>query len=251
MNLKWKKKEREMEIHRLRTVELKAERDRSENLLLNILPAEVAEELKASGTSEPRHFEEVTVLFTDFQNFTGFSEKLTAKELVSELHECFKAFDGILDKYKIEKIKTVGDGYLAASGLPVANANHAVDMALCAREIRDFMLKRREAMGEGTFELRLGIHTGPVIAGIVGVRKFSYDIWGDTVNTAARMEQNSTAGMINISGPTYELIKETFHCTYRGKIAAKNKGEIDMYFIDAPIINGHPASAMKKEMTAN
>jgi adenylate cyclase len=224
-------KEKEVEIHRLRNVELKAEKDRSEALLLNILPAEVAEELKTAGVSEARHFDNVTVLFTDFKNFTGFSEKLSAKELVSELHECFKGFDEIIGRYNIEKIKTVGDAYLAAAGVPVPNEKHAEDMVRCAIDIREFMLERRKMMGEKTFEVRIGLHSGHVVAGIVGVKKFSYDIWGDTVNTAARMEQNSHAGRINISGATYELVKDIVRCIHRGKVMAKNKGEIDMYFI--------------------
>jgi adenylate cyclase len=225
-------KEKEVEIHRLRNVELKTERDRSEALLLNILPAEVAEELKKNGVSEAKLFDNVTVLFTDFKNFTGFSEKLSAKELVSELHECFKGFDEIIGRYNIEKIKTVGDAYMAAAGVPVANALHAEDVVRCAIDIRDFMLERHRRLGHETFEVRIGVHSGHVVAGIVGVKKFSYDIWGDTVNTAARMEQNSEAGRINISGATYALVKDKFSCRHRGKVMAKNKGEIDMFFVD-------------------
>ena len=208
-----------------------AEKQTSENLLLNILPSEVADELKASGSAKAKLFNDVTVLFTDFVGFTTVSERLSPEALVKELHECFKAFDGITAKYNIEKIKTVGDAYLAAAGLPLANAHHAIDAVRAAIEIRDYMLQRRIELGEATFEVRIGLHSGKVVAGIVGVKKFAYDIWGDTVNTAARMEQNSEAGKINISGTTYELVKEAFTCTHRGKIAAKNKGEIDMYYV--------------------
>ncbi len=228
-------KEKELEIEHLLNVELKRERDRSESLLLNILPVEVAEELKENGKASAKHFDQVTVLFTDFRGFTTIGEKLSPQQLVDELHECFKAFDEIIGKYNIEKIKTVGDAYMAASGLPTANPNHATDIVRAAIEIRDYMLRRREQLSGqafGTFEVRLGIHSGSVVAGIVGVKKFAYDIWGDTVNTAARMEQNSEAGRINISQTTYELIKDQFTCHYRGEIEAKNKGHLKMYFVE-------------------
>ncbi|MCW3123386.1 MAG: hypothetical protein JWQ38_2878 [Flavipsychrobacter sp.] len=211
---------------------LSVEKKKSEDLLLNILPAEVADELKETGIAEARLFDNTTVLFTDFIDFTMAGERMTPKELVSELHECFKAFDGILSAYKIEKIKTVGDAYIAVSGLPVANPKHAEEIVAAAIAINEFMLKRYEQMGNATFRMRLGVHTGSVVAGIVGVKKFGYDIWGDTVNTAARMEQNSEPGKINISNTTYELVKDKFTCTYRGEIQAKNKGEMRMYFVE-------------------
>jgi class 3 adenylate cyclase len=211
------------------------EKQRSEELLLNILPHEVAEELKATGAAKAKTFSMVSVMFTDFKDFTKISESVSAELLVDEIHFCFSAFDSIIQKYKIEKIKTIGDAYLCASGLPILNYTHAVDLINAAIEIRNFMQERKkdkEAKGEIPFELRIGIHTGPVVAGIVGVKKFAYDIWGDTVNIAARMEQNSEAGKINISGSTYLLVKDKFTCTHRGKIEAKNKGEIDMYFVE-------------------
>jgi adenylate cyclase len=234
-------KEKDLEIEQLRNVELKKEKDRSDSLLLNILPAEVAEELKEKGTADAKHFDNVTVLFTDFKSFTTVSERLTPQQLVDELHTCFSAFDEICGKYNIEKIKTVGDAYLAVSGLPLANPNHAEEMIKAAIEIRDFMLTRKRlvavkapfgGLGADTFEVRIGIHSGSVVAGIVGVKKFAYDIWGDTVNTAARMEQNSEAGKINISQSTYELVKDKFKCEYRGEIEAKNKGKLKMYFLN-------------------
>ncbi|MBK9249825.1 MAG: tetratricopeptide repeat protein [Ignavibacteria bacterium] len=208
------------------------EKDRSENLLLNILPAEVAEELKSTGTASAKHFDNVTVLFTDFKNFTSVSQQLSPQELVDELHACFKGFDEICTKYSIEKIKTIGDAYLAVSGLPLADENHAENVVNAALEIREFMHKRRDNLGAKTFEIRIGINSGSVVAGIVGVKKFAYDIWGDTVNTAARMEQNSEAGKINISEPTYTLVKDRFTCEYRGEIDAKNKGKLKMYFVE-------------------
>ena len=171
----------------------KKEKKKSDDLLLNILPVEVASELKSSGKSKTKAFTMVTVMFTDFKDFTTVSEKISAELLVDEIHHCFSAFDYIIHKHKIEKIKTIGDAYLCASGLPVSNYSHAVDMLHAAFEIRSFMQQRKkekEANGEIPFELRIGIHTGPVVAGIVGVKKYAYDIWGDTVNIAARMEQN-------------------------------------------------------------
>lgn len=210
-------------------------RKRSDELLLNILPEEVAEELKAKGSAEAKQFDDVTVMFTDFKGFTQISEKLSPKELVSEIDACFKAFDNIISKHNIEKIKTIGDSYMCAGGLPVVNNSHAEDVVNAALEIQKFMfshLQQRENEGKVVFEIRIGIHTGPVVAGIVGVKKFAYDIWGDTVNIASRMESSGEAGKVNISGSTYELVKNKFTCTHRGKIQAKGKGEIDMYFIE-------------------
>jgi class 3 adenylate cyclase len=212
------------------------EKERSEELLLNILPFQVAEELKQTGHCQAKTFSMVTVMFMDFKDFTSVSEKVSAELLVDEINYCFSAFDNIIQKYKVEKIKTVGDAYICVSGMPVLNFTHAFDIVNAAIEIRDFMLarkKEKEARGEIPFELRIGIHTGSVVAGIVGVKKFQYDIWGDTVNLAARMEQNSEAGKINISGSTYKLVKDEFICAYRGKIEAKNKGEVEMYFVES------------------
>ena len=210
-------------------------RNRSDELLLNILPEEVAEELKVKGSAEAKQFDEVTVMFTDFKNFTQISEKLSPSELVAEIHTCFKAFDDIIGKHDIEKIKTIGDAYMCAGGLPVANTTNATDVVNAAMEIQKFMqqhLQQRKNEDKEPFEIRIGIHTGPVVAGIVGVKKFAYDIWGDTVNIASRMESSGEAGKINISGSTYELVKGKFKCVHRGKIQAKNKGEIDMYFVE-------------------
>ena len=200
---------------------------------MNILPEEVAEELKEKGSAEAKAFDEVTVMFTDFKGFTTIAERLTPQQLVNELHNCFKAFDEIMGRYGIEKIKTVGDAYLAVAGLPSPAADHAEKMVHAALEIRDFMLQRKQLLGENTFEVRIGVHSGNVVAGIVGVTKFAYDIWGDTVNTAARMEQNSEPGKINISESTYAHVKDKFQCAYRGQIEAKNKGALKMYFVNS------------------
>lgn len=211
---------------------LRVEKKKSDDLLLNILPGEIAEELKNKGTSAARLYDNVTVLLTDFVDFTQASERLTAQQVVDELDACFKVFDSIMSKYGIEKIKTIGDAYLAVCGLPTLNEHHAINMANAAIEIREFMGTRREQMGDSTFEVRIGMHSGSAVAGIVGLKKFAYDIWGDTVNTAARMEQHSEAGKINISQTTFELIKNAFECIYRGEIYAKNKGVLKMYFLE-------------------
>jgi class 3 adenylate cyclase len=213
---------------------IKIEREKSEKLLLNILPEETAAELKEKGYASPRQYELVTVLFTDFVGFTMVAEKMTPQEIVRELDYCFMEFDRIIDRHNLEKIKTIGDSYMCAGGIPVANDSNPFDVVEAALEIRDFMDKTRKARedsGEAYWQLRIGVHTGPVVAGVVGKNKFAYDIWGDAVNTASRMESSGEAGKVNISGRTYEIIKEHFDCSYRGKIKAKNKGEVDMYFV--------------------
>ncbi len=213
---------------------IEREKDRSDKLLLNILPEVVAEELKAKGSADAKLINQVTVLFTDFKGFTQLSEKMTPHDLVAEINECFSAFDNIMQQYGVEKIKTIGDAYMAAGGLPTPNDTHAFDVVSAAIAIQKYMSaykERKIAAKELYFEIRIGIHTGPVVAGIVGIKKFQYDIWGDTVNTASRMESSGEVGQVNLSGSTYELVKDQFPCTHRGKITAKGKGEIDMYFI--------------------
>nr|WP_303649228.1 adenylate/guanylate cyclase domain-containing protein [Chryseobacterium edaphi] len=212
-----------------RTQELQREKQKTENLLLNILPHEVAEELKENGSSEAKYYDEVTVLFTDFVNFTQNSEKMDAEKMLVELNECFTAFDMIMEKHGLEKIKTIGDAYLAVCGLPIKNKCHAYQTTLVALDIIEF-IENRKKTNPDVLDIRIGINSGSLIAGIVGVKKFAYDIWGDTVNTAARMEQNSEKGKINISESTYQLVKDRIHCEYRGKIHTKGKGEMDMYF---------------------
>ena len=207
----------------------------SDELLLNILPSTIAEELKSKGNAESKLIDEVTVLFTDFKGFTQLSEQFTPQELVAEINECFSAFDQIMTKHNVEKIKTIGDSYMAAGGLPTSNKTHAQDVIHAALEIQQFMAgykKAREEAGKLFFEIRIGIHSGPVVAGIVGIRKFAYDIWGDTVNTASRMESSGEVGKVNVSESTYNLTQDVFSFTYRGKIEAKGKGEISMYFAE-------------------
>ncbi len=219
---------------RLAAKKLEAEKRRSEQLLLNILPLEVADELKNRGKVEPVNYESVSVLFTDFKGFTQLSEQLTPKELVDELDYCFSYFDEIIEKHNLEKLKTIGDSYMAAGGIPTLNTTHAIDTVLAALEIQAFMQQRQEQKMKNNspyWEIRIGIHSGPLMAGVIGQKKFAYDVWGDTVNTASRMESSGVPGKINISQSTFELIKNYFECDYRGKLPAKNKGELDMYLV--------------------
>jgi class 3 adenylate cyclase/DNA-binding NarL/FixJ family response regulator len=228
-----------------RTIELAEKNDilnvelqRSEELLLNILPYDTAQELKTKGKAEARFYPDITVMFTDFKGFTQIAEKLSPEQLVEEIDEIFTAFDLIMDKHGIEKIKTIGDAYMAASGLPALKDSHALDMVNAAVDIIKYMESQkqiRSAAGRPIFDIRVGIHTGPVVSGIVGHKKFAYDIWGDAVNLASRMESSGEAGQINISQATYERINSAYSCTFRGEIEAKNKGKIVMYFVN---ING-------------
>lgn len=223
---------------KMQYLEIEQQKQVSDNLLLNILPAEVAEELKTKGSADAKQFDEVTVLFTDFKDFTKLSEKMSATELVEEINTCFMAFDKITEAHGIEKIKTIGDSYMCAGGLPVITKTHATDVVKAAFDIQKFIANHsaeRIAQGREPFQIRIGIHTGPVVAGIVGIKKFAYDIWGDTVNIASRMESSGQAGKVNISGSTYQLIKDHFTCEHRGKVHAKNKGELDMYFVEEAI----------------
>ncbi|MEO8590862.1 MAG: adenylate/guanylate cyclase domain-containing protein [Flavobacteriales bacterium] len=216
---------------------IQKEKDVSEGLLLNILPEEVAAELKAKGYADAREFDQATILFTDFKGFTALSQLLTAAQLVAEIDHCFKAFDDVMEKYHIEKIKTIGDAYMAAGGLPDPVHGKPEDVVRAALEMQGFMAayaKERKAQGRPYFEMRVGVHTGPVIAGIVGVKKFAYDIWGDTVNTASRMESSGEVGRVNLSNATYELVRGATDLTFtpRGLVQAKGKGDMEMWFVD-------------------
>ena len=217
--------------------QIEEERKRSDELLLNILPGPIANELKKSGKASAQKYKNVTVLFTDFKDFTKVSEKLTPEQLVRELDYCFRGFDFIISQYGVEKIKTIGDAYMCASGL-TNKRTMPVNIIKAALEMQEFLedyKKERMVKGLPFFEARIGIHTGPVVAGVVGVKKFAYDIWGDTVNIAARMEANAGVGKVNISEETYRQVKYNFECRHRGKIEAKNKGYIDMYHVEQPI----------------
>lgn len=216
-----------------RTSEIEIEKEKSDTLLLNILPNQTALELKKTGKAEPKYYSSASVMFIDFKNFTVISRKKGYKELVKQIDDYFQAFDKIIDEFNIEKIKTIGDAYMCVSGLPEIDALHAQNLILAALKIEAFVSERKK-MSKGKddfFETRIGIHSGPVISGVVGSKKFAYDIWGDTVNVAARVEANGKPGEITISENTYQLVKDQFKCVHQGKVPAKNIGEIDIYYV--------------------
>ncbi|MGK2864129.1 MAG: adenylate/guanylate cyclase domain-containing protein [Chitinophagaceae bacterium] len=233
--LEEKVRQRTHEIERQKEI-IEIAKAQSDSLLLNILPEEIAEELKKFGKSYARKHDQVSVLFADIKGFTSIAEKLTPVKLVTQLDEVFGAFDNIIAKYGMEKIKTIGDAYMCACGLPKADNENAVKAVKAAFDMQHWI--REFGLGNiiqnlPVFEVRIGIDTGPLVAGVVGLKKFAYDIWGDTVNLASQMEQHSEPGKINISGETFKQIKNSFHCTYRGKIEAKSKGQVDMYFVES------------------
>jgi adenylate cyclase len=206
----------------------------SEGLLLNILPAETARELKRNGKVDAVKFDQVTVLFTDFVAFSKLAEHVEPVQLVKSIDFYFKGFDEITTKYGLEKIKTIGDSYMCACGLPTANPAHARNVIIAATEMIDLVKHAMNAEdGLSHFDIRIGVHTGPVVAGIVGIKKWQYDIWGDTVNIASRMESKSDPGRINLSEITYQEIKDEFPCEYRGEIEVKNRGPLKMYFLSS------------------
>ena len=189
-------------------------------------------------------YDSVSVMFTDFKGFTKIAEKLTPTELITELDGCFSYFDSLMERFNLEKLKTIGDSYMCAGGIPMTNTTHPIDCVLAALEIQAMMFqvkKLKEGLGHPYWELRLGIHTGPLIAGVIGEKKFTYDVWGDTVNIASRMESSGIAGKVNISSATYNLVKDFFDCEYRGKVQAKNKGDVEMYFV----------TGIKEELSVN
>ncbi len=208
---------------------------KNEELIRNVLPREIAEELKENGYVEPQVYKNVTVMFTDFYQFTKTAENMSAIQLVHDLDEYFTEFDKIIIKYRLEKLKTIGDAYMCVAGIRDKNADPALTMVKAAIEIRnkvEEMYHQRRAENKMTWPIRIGMHSGNVVGGIIGNTKFSFDIWGDTVNTAARMESSSEPGKINISESTYEMINKQVDCTYRGKVQAKSKGELNMYFVN-------------------
>jgi class 3 adenylate cyclase/tetratricopeptide (TPR) repeat protein len=214
---------------------LDKQKEQIELLLLNILPAEVANELQTTGHATPRSYERVSVMFTDFKGFTTIADKMTPEALVDELNNCFMAFDNIIEKYGLEKIKTIGDSYMCAGGIPTPDEDHPHRIIKASLEIQHYIFtnnQRRKAEGLETWDIRIGVHVGPVVAGVVGKKKYAYDVWGSSVNIASRMESSGIPGQVNISAAAYEIVKDQFACIYRGKIHAKNVGEIDMYLVD-------------------
>ena len=217
-----------------RTDELIKEKDKSENLIANLLPKDTADELKTKGKATKRKYQMATVLFSDIQGFTRLAEQMNPETLIDILDSFYLHFDTVVEKYNIEKIKTIGDAYMCAGGIPEKNRTNPVEVIMAALEMQQYLKelhKKPSKKNTRLWDIRIGIHTGSVIAGVVGHKKLSYDIWGDTVNIASRMESSGEAGKINISGSTYELVKDFFNCEYRGKMPVKYKGEIDMYFV--------------------
>jgi class 3 adenylate cyclase len=210
--------------------QLDQEKRTSEKLLLNILPAEVADEMRSRGIVAPKYFEDVTILFTDFVGFTMSTEKLAAEDLVVILNEYFTEFDHIVKRYGLEKMKTIGDSYMCLSGLPARNPAHPVDTVMAAFEMLEVVKRRDREDSPVRWKIRIGIHTGPVIAGVVGINKIAFDIWGDTVNYSSRMESSGEPNRINLSERTWSRVKDFFECEHRGKVATKEKREYDMYF---------------------
>lgn len=216
--------------------ELESEKARSDELLHHMLPDNVARELQTYGRVKPVLHPDVSVMFADFTAFTRVAERLTPEELVGELNECFCQFDWITSRLGVEKLKTVGDCYICAAGLNTPSPDDALNMVRVALEIRDFIAERRAAYlssGKPYWDVRIGLHSGPLVAGIVGVRKFVYDIWGDTMNTAARIEANGVPGKVNASATFLNRVKDRVVSEPRGKVACKNKGDIEMAFIEA------------------
>jgi adenylate cyclase len=217
-----------------KTEELLAEKGKTADMLSNVLPRNAAEEIAAKGKAAKIKYNFVTVLFSDIQGFTKIAEETNPEILIDELDKFFFHFDSVVEKYGIEKIKTIGDAYMCAGGIPEKNRTNPVEVILAALEMQSYMARLKESTeleGMKFWDIRIGIHTGTVVAGVVGHKKLSYDIWGDTVNTASRMESSGEGGKINISGTTHEFVKEFFECEYRGKMPVKYKGEVDMYFV--------------------
>jgi class 3 adenylate cyclase len=215
-----------------RTQELRLEKENANHLLHNILPVDVANELIANGSTQPQRFAEATILFTDFRDFTKTVASLPANQVVEELNDIFRHFDDIIDACGIEKIKTIGDSYMIAGGLPKPLPDHAERCVDAALRMQAYLEKRNNT-STVKWNMRAGIHSGEVVAGVVGKKKFTYDVWGDTVNTASRMESAGEPGRVNISASTYGLVKSRYKGEYRGKLDAKGKGDIDMYFVMA------------------
>ncbi len=227
------KKQRE-ELESINSL-LEMEKEKTDKLLYNILPTDIAEELRTQGIAKTRNFSNVSVLFTDFEDFSEISQNLDPDELVKELHYCFSSFDDILNKYQIHKIKTIGDAYMCAGGLTSNPGNWAAATVLSALEIREFMIKykeNRERINKSYFKVRIGIHSGPVISGVVGKSKFAFDIWGNTVNTASFMESACEPGMVNVSYDIYKQIKRFFECESRGKLSVKHQTDLEMFYVN-------------------
>jgi class 3 adenylate cyclase len=226
--LEWQKEKLETEVQ-LRTIELAEEKEKGESLLRNILPGDIADQLIRNGKVEPRKYDEVSILFTDFENFTDMASSMSAERLVSELNEIFEVFDRMLEANNVEKIKTIGDSYMAVAGVPHEDVSHAVNVVHAALELLEY-IEERNRDSSFKWRMRVGVHSGESIAGVVGKKKFTFDIWGDSVIIASRMEATGEPGRVNVSAVTRDLIKDHFNCDYRGKVSTPGKGKLDMYF---------------------
>jgi len=226
--------------------------EKTQELLYRVFPRQIADELANAGQSQPRHFDAVTVLFTDFVGFTRVAETMAPQQLIDGLEEYFRRFDALTVQCNMEKLKTIGDAYVAAGGVPTANATHPLDAALLAMAIRTCVAdaaREWEGTSMPSFAIRIGLHTGPLVAGVIGEQRFTYDLWGDTVNTASRMESGGEAGRINISATTFQLLEPYFECTPRGSIAVKNRTAVEMYFLERlrPEYSADPAGLTPNE----
>jgi len=227
--------ERQREEIELQKQSIEAEKKKSEDLLQNILPMEIARQLTKKGVAKPKAFKDASVLFTDFVGFSNLTRTYDTLQLIEILDQYFQRFEEISDGHFLEKIKTIGDAYMCAGGLPRTNKSHAFDTVLAALEIKKYVLDMVAVdieQGKMPWSIRIGVHSGEVIAGVIGRKKFAYDIWGDTVNVASRMQEASIPGKINISETTYEKIKDYFVCIPRGEMPLKNIGSLSMYFVD-------------------
>jgi len=232
--------------------QLEASLQKTQDLLYRVFPREIADELANAGQSQPRHFDAVTVLFTDFVGFTRVAETMAPQQLINGLEEYFRRFDALTARCHMEKLKTIGDAYVAAGGVPTPNTTHALDAALLAVAIRQCVSdvgREWEGTGMPSFAIRIGLHTGPLVAGVIGEQRFTYDLWGDTVNTASRMESGGEAGRINISADTFRLVEPFFECTPRGSVAVKNRTAVEMYFLERlrPEFSADPAGLTPNE----
>jgi guanylate cyclase len=209
---------------------LRAEQEKSENLLLNILPREVAAILKNENRTIADHFDGASILFADMVNFTPLTASMAPSEMVDLLNEVFSTFDALVEKYDVEKIRTIGDSYMVAAGVPRPRRDHAQALARVALDIQAYLHSNPHCVRRG-LDFRIGINSGPVVAGVIGRKKFIYDLWGDAVNTASRMESHSMPGKIQITRETYELLKDEFVCEPRGKVPVKGKGEMETWYL--------------------
>jgi guanylate cyclase len=211
---------------------LRAEQEKAEELLVNVLPSSIAERLKGATRSIADHFEAASILFADVVDFTPLARRLAPAEVVGVLDELFSHFDILVERHGLEKIKTIGDCYMAASGVPDPSPDHARRTALLALDMRDAVAT--SAIGQLGLEMRIGINSGPVVAGVIGTKRFLYDLWGDAVNTASRMEEHGTPGDIQITRTTYELLRDEFICQRRGTIEVKGKGRMETWYLVGP-----------------